>query len=115
MAVRSGWLLPALTVLAGCAALHNAAPPIPAIAAAPLPDSRYTQAPLPRVRGAAAWRPAAVEHVLDLDGQRCAVVDLAVRCTSPAPAAAAPAADAATCAIHPVTTDVDAVDFGSVE
>ena len=115
MAIRSGWLLPALTVLAGCAALHNAAPPIPAIAAAPLPDSRYTQAPLPRVRGAAAWRPAAVEHVLDLDGQRCAVVDLAVRCTSPAPAATSLPADAATRATDPVTTDVDAVDSGSVE
>jgi hypothetical protein len=115
MAVRSGWLLPALTVLAGCAALHNAAPSIPAIAAAPLPDSRYTQAPLPRVRGAAAWRPAAVEHVLNLDGQRCTVVDLAVRCTSPASAGTALAVDAATSATDPVTTDVDAVDSGSVE
>ena len=115
MAVRSGWLLPALTVLAGCAALHNAAPPIPAIAAAPLPDSRYTQAPLPRVRSSAAWRPAAVEHVLNLHGQRCTVVDLAVRCTSPAPVAAALAVDAAISATDPVTTDVDAVDFGSVE
>jgi hypothetical protein len=115
MAVRSGWLLPALTVLAGCAALHNAAPPVPTVAVAPLPDSRYTQAPLPGVRGSAAWRPAAVEHVLNLDGQRCTVVDLAVRCTLPAPAAAALPADAASCAIDPVTTDVDAVDFGSVE
>jgi hypothetical protein len=115
MAVRSGWLLPALTVLAGCAALHNAAPPIPASAAAPLPDSRYTQEPLPRVRGAAAWRPAAVEHVLNLDGQRCTVVDLAVRCTSPAPAAAPLAADAAIGATDPVTTDVDAVDSRSIE
>jgi hypothetical protein len=115
MAVRSGWLLPALTVLAGCAALHNAAPPIPAIAAAPLPDSRYTQAPLPRVRGAAAWRPATVEHVLNLDGQRCTVVDLTVRCTSPVPAAAALAVDAATSATGSVTTDVKPVDSGSVE
>jgi hypothetical protein len=115
MAVRSGWLLPALTVLAGCAALHNAAPPIPAIAAAPLPDSRYTQAPLPRVRGTAAWRPAAVEHVLDLDGQRCSVVDLAVRCSAPAAAAAALAVDAATSASGSVTTDVKPVDSGSVE
>ena len=112
MAVRSGWLLPTVTVLAGCAALHNAAPPIPAIA---LPDSRYTQEPLPRVRGAAAWRPAAVEHVLNLDGQRCTVVDLAVRCTSPAPAAAALAADAATRATDPASTDVKPVDSGSVE
>ena len=115
MAVRSGWLLPALTVLAGCAALHNAAPSIPAIAAAPLPDSRYTQEPLPGVRGSAAWRPAAVEHVLNLDGQRCSVVDLAVRCTSPAPAAAAGAADAATSATDPASTDVEPVDSGSVE
>jgi len=115
MAVRSGWLLPALTVLAGCAALHNAAPLIPAIAAAPLPDSRYTQAPLPRVRGTAAWRPATLEHVLDLDGQHCSVVELAVRCTLPAPTATALAADAATVATDPVTTDVDPVDSGSVE
>jgi hypothetical protein len=114
MAVRSGWLLPALTVLAGCAALRNDAPPIPAIAAAPLPDSRYTQEPLPRVRGAAAWRPAAVEHVLNLDGQRCTVVDLAVRCTSP-PSAAALGVEAAIGAASAETTDVDAVDFGSVE
>lgn len=115
MAVRSGWLLPALTVLAGCATLRNEAPPTPATAAAPLPDSRYTQEPLPRVRGTAAWRPAAVEHVLHLDGQRCTVVDLAVRCPSPAPAAAARAADAATSATASVTTDVNAVDSGSVE
>ncbi len=109
MAVRSGWLLPALAVLAGCAAL-----PIPAIAAAPLPDSRYTQEPLPRVR-AAAWRPAAVEHVLNLDGQRCTVVDLAVRCTSPATAAAALGVEAAIGATSAETTDVHAVDSGSVE
>ena len=115
MAVRSGWLLPTLTVLAGCAALRNEAPPVPAIAAAPSPDGRYTQAPLPRVRGAAAWRPAAVEHVLNLDGQRCAVVDLTVRCTSPPHAAAALGVDAAIGAASAETTDVDAVDFGSVE
>ena len=115
MAVRSGWLLPALTVLAGCAALHNATPPVPTVAVAPLPDSRYTQEPLPRVRGSAAWRPAAVEHVLNLDGQHCAVVDLTVRCTSPACAAAPLAADAATDAASAQTTDVDAVDSGSVE
>ena len=115
MVVRSGWFLPALAALAGCTALHNAALPIPAIAAAPLPDSRYTQEPLPRVRGAAAWRPAAVEHVLNLDGQRCTVVDLAVRCTSPASAGTALAADAATDAASAQTTDVDAVDSGSVE
>lgn len=115
MAVRSGWFLPALAALAGCTALHTAAPPIPASAAAPLPDSRYTQEPLPRVRGSAAWRPAAVEHVLNLDGQRCTVVDLAVRCTSPAPAAAPLAADAATDAASAEATDVDAVDSGSIE
>jgi len=67
------------------------------------------------VRGIAAWRPAAVEHVLNLDGQRCTVLDLAVRCTSPAPAATSLPADAATRATDPVTTDVDAVDSGSVE
>ena len=115
MAVRSGWLLPALTVLTGCSALRNEALPIPASAAAPLPDSRYTQEPLRRVRGAAAWRPAAVEHVLNLDGQHCAVVDLAVRCTSTACAAAALAADAAIGAASAETTDVDALDSGSVE
>jgi hypothetical protein len=114
MAVRSGWLLPALTVLAGCAALHNAAPPVPTVAVAPLPDSRYTQKPLPGVGGAAAWRPAALEHVLDLDGQPC-TVDLAVRCTLPAPAATALAVDAATRATDPVTTAVNPVDSGSVE
>ena len=68
-----------------------------------------------RLAAAAAWRPATIEHVLDLDGQRCTVVDLAVRCTSPAPVAAALAVDAAISATDPVTTDVDAVDFGSVE
>lgn len=115
MAVRSGWLLPTVTVLAGCAALRNAALPIPAIAAAPLPDSRYTQEPLPRVRATAAWRPAAVEHVLNLDGQHCAVVDLTVRCASPPYAAAALGVDAAIGATDPVTTDVDAVDSRSVE
>jgi hypothetical protein len=115
MAVRSGWLLPALTVLAGCAALHNAAPPIAAIAAAPLPDSRYTQEPLPRVRGVAAWRPGAVEHVLDLDGQRCAVADLTVRCPSPASATATFAVDAATGGASAEATDVDAVDSRSIE
>jgi hypothetical protein len=57
----------------------------------------------------------AVEHVLDLDGQRCAVVGLAVRCSAPASAAAAFAADAATSATDPVTTDVDAEDAGSLE
>jgi hypothetical protein len=115
MAVRSGWLLPALAALTGCTALHNAALPIPAITAAPLPDSRYTQEPLPRVRGSAAWRPAAVEHVLNLDGQRCTVVDLAMRCTSPAHAAAALAVDAAIGATEPTSTDVKPVDSGSVE
>ena len=115
MAVRSGWFLPALAALAGCTALRNAALPIPTIAAAPLPDSRYTQEPLPRVRGSAAWRPAAVEHVLNLDGQRCTVVDLAARCTSSATAAAALAVDAAVGAASAETTDVHAVDSGSVE
>jgi hypothetical protein len=67
------------------------------------------------VRGTAAWRPAAVEHVLDLDGQRCSVVDLAVRCSAPAAAAAALAVDAATSASGSVTTDVKPVDSGSVE
>jgi hypothetical protein len=115
MAVRSGWLFLTLAVIAGCAATRTDAPPVPTVAVAPLPDSRYTQEPLPRVRGAAAWRPAALEHVLDLDGQHCSVVDLAVRCTLPAPTATALAADAATVATDPVTTDVDAVDSGSVE
>jgi hypothetical protein len=115
MAVRSGWLLPTVTVLAGCAALRNAALPIPTITAAPLPDSRYTQEPLPRVRGSAAWRPAAVEHVLNLDGQHCAVVDLTVRCVSPPHAAAALAVDATIGAASAQTTDVDAVDSSSIE
>jgi len=83
--------------------------------AAALPASRYTQQWVDHARTAAAWRPAALEHVLDLDGQRCTVVNLAVRCTSSAPAAAALAVDAATSATDPVTTDVDAVDSGSVE
>jgi hypothetical protein len=115
MAIRSAWLFPTLAVLAGCAALHNAAPPVPTVAVAPLPDSRYAHEPLPRERGGAAWRPAALEHVLDLDGQHCSVVDVAVRCTVPAPAAATLAADATTVATESVTTDVDAVDSGSVE
>jgi hypothetical protein len=112
---RPNWLLPALAALGGCALSPAEIPPPPATVAAALPASRYTQQWLDRARGAAAWRPAALEHVLDLDGQRCAVVDLAVRCTSPASAAAALAADAATSTTDPVTTDVDAVDFGSVE
>lgn len=64
---------------------------------------------------AAVWRPATLEHVLDLDGHRCNVVDLAARCTSSASAVAALAADPATSAIDEATTDVDAVEFGSVE
>jgi hypothetical protein len=117
MAVRSGWFLPALAALAGCTALHNEAPSIPAIAAAPLPDSRYTQEPLPRVRGAAAWRPAAVEHVLNLDGQRCTVVDLAVRCAAPAPAggplAEHPADPFAPGVTAPAPSSCDAAAFSS--
>jgi hypothetical protein len=53
--------------------------------------------------------------VRDRDDQRCAVVDLAVRCASPASAAAALAVDAAIDAASAETTDVDAVDFRSVE
>ena len=115
MAIRSTWLFLTLAVIAGCAATRTAAPPVPTVAVAPLPDSRYTQAPLPGVGGAAAWRPAALEHVLDLDGQPCTVVDLGVRCTLPALAATALAADAATRATDPVTTAVNPVDSGSVE
>ena len=48
-------------------------------------------------------------------GQRCSVVDLAVRCRLPAPAATALAVDAATRATDPVTTAVNPVDSGSVE
>jgi hypothetical protein len=40
---------------------------------------------------------------------------LAVRCSTPASTAAAFAADAATVATDPVTTDVDAIDSGPVE
>jgi hypothetical protein len=115
MAIRSVWLFLTLAVMAGCAAMRTDAPPVPTVAVAPLPDSRYTQELLPGGRGGAAWRPAALEHVLDLDGQHCGAVDLAVRCTLPAPTATALAADAATVATDPVTTDVDAVDSGSVE
>jgi hypothetical protein len=115
MAIRSVWLFPTLAVMAGCAAMRTDAPPVPTVAVAPLPDSRYTQEPLPGGRGGAAWRPATVENVLDLDGQPCTVVDLGVRCSAPAPAAAALAADAATVATESVTTDVDAIDSGSVE
>jgi hypothetical protein len=115
MAIRSAWLFLTLAVMAGCAAMRTDAPPVPMVAVAPLPDSRYAHEPLPRERGGAAWRPAALEHVLDLDGQPCTVVDLGVRCTLPALAATALAADAATRATESVTTDVDAVDSGSVE
>jgi hypothetical protein len=115
MAIGSAWLFLTLAAIAGCAAMRTDAPPVPTVAVAPLPDSHYTHEPLPRERGGAAWRPAAIEHVLNLDGQHCTVVDLAVRCTSPAPAATALAADAATVATDPVTTDVDAADSGSVE
>ena len=112
---RPTWFLPALAALGGCALSPAEIPPPPAIVAAALPASRYTQQWLDHARGAGAWRPAALEHVLDLDGQRGTVVNLAVRCTSSAPAAAALAVDAATGATDPVTTDVDAVDSGSVE
>ncbi|MCU0971931.1 MAG: hypothetical protein MUF57_09145 [Gammaproteobacteria bacterium] len=112
---RPNWFVPALAALGGCALSPAEIPPPPAIVAAALPASRYTQQWLDHARAAAAWRPAALEHVLDLDGQRCAVVDLAVRCTLPALAATALAVDAATGATDPVTTDVDAVDSGSVE
>jgi hypothetical protein len=115
MAIRSAWLFLTLAVMAGCAAMRTDAPPAPTVAVAPLPDSRYTHEPLPRERGGAVWRPATLEHVLDLDDQHCSVVDVAVRCTVPAPAATALAADAATVATESVTTDVDAVDSGSVE
>ena len=112
---RPHWFLPALAALGGCALSPAEVPPPPARVAAALPASRYTQQWLDHARDAAAWRPAALEHVLDLDGQRCTAVDLAVRCTLPAPAATPPVADAATRATDPVTTDVDAVDSGSVE
>ena len=112
---RPNWFVPALAALGGCALSPAEIPPPPARVAAALPASRYTQQWLDHARGAGAWRPAALEHVLDLDGQRCTVVNLAVRCTSSAPAAAALAVDAATGATDPVTTDVDAVDSGSVE
>jgi hypothetical protein len=82
---------------------------------AALPAGRYTQQWLDHAHGGAARRPAALEHVLNLDGQRCTVVDLAVRCTWPAAAAAALAADAAIGAASAETTDGNAVDSGSVE
>ena len=112
---RPNWSVPALAALGGCALSPAEIPPPPAIVAAALPASRYTQQWLDHARAAAAWRPAALEHVLDLDGQRCTVGNLAVRCTSSAPAATALAADAATRATDPVTTNVDAVDSASVE
>jgi hypothetical protein len=115
MAIRSAWLFLTLAAMAGCAAMRTDAPPVPTVAVAPLPDSRYTQEPLPGGRGRATWRPTALEHVLDLDGQHCSVVDLAVRCALPAPTATALAADAATRATDPMTTNVDAVDSASVE
>jgi hypothetical protein len=111
---RPHWFLPALAALGGCALSPAEAPPPPASVAAALPASRYTQQWLHGTRGAATWRPAALEHVLDLDGQRCTVVDLAVRCTSPASAAAL-GVEAAIGAASAETTDVDEVDSGSVE
>ena len=112
---RPNWLLPALAALGGCALSPAELPTPPASVAAALPASRYTQQWLHGTRAAATWRPAALEHVLDLDGQPCTVVDLDVRCTWPAAAAAAFAADAAIGAASAETTDVDAVDSGSVE
>jgi hypothetical protein len=78
----------ALCLLGGCAS------PVPTVVAhaPPLPESRYTVAPLAASRGVAAWRPATRAHVLRLDGQRCAYSDLQLRCwpqatgTTPAPA-----------------------------
>jgi hypothetical protein len=112
---RPNSFLPALAALGGCALSPAEIPPPPARVVAALPASRYTQQWLDHARGGATWRPAALEHVLDLDGQRCTVVGLAVCCTAPAPAATALAADAATRATDPVTTNVDAVDSASVE
>jgi hypothetical protein len=112
---RPNWFVPALAALGGCALSPAEIPPPPASVAAALPASRYTQQWLDHARGGAAWRPAAHEHVLDLDGQRCTVVDRTVRCASPAPAATALAADAATRATDPMATNVDAVDSASVE
>ena len=62
----------------------------------------------------AALGSAAFGMVVLRDGQPC-TVDLAVRCTLPAPAATALAVDAATRATDPVTTAVNPVDSGSVE
>lgn len=79
--MRVSVLLPCLLV-AGCA---TPPPPPPPSVSVQVPDSRYCAALIPGRQGGAAWRPAANEHVLALDGQRCVYWDLRLRCRTPPP------------------------------
>jgi hypothetical protein len=45
-----------------------------------MPEPIYTEVWLAPSRGIATLRPAAIEHVMGLDGQRCERVDLRLRC-----------------------------------
>jgi hypothetical protein len=48
-----------------------------------MPEPIYTEVWLAPSRGIAALRPAAIEHVMGLDGQRCEWVDLRLWCRMP--------------------------------
>ena len=52
---------------------------------APPPQSGYAVAYRPAEPGVAAWRAAGDAHVLLLDRQQCAFIDLALRCVGPTP------------------------------
>jgi hypothetical protein len=81
--------LPLLLLLAGCASAPTPpAEPIPH----PVPDPRLAQTKIAGSRGGAAWRPPAIEHVIRLDGQTCAFVDLTLQCEPMARPAAKPEA-----------------------
>ena len=48
-----------------------------------MPEPIYTETWFAPRRGIAALRPAAIEHVMGLDGQRCEWVDLRLWCRLP--------------------------------
>jgi hypothetical protein len=81
--------LPLLLLLAGCA---SAPSPRPEPTPPPVPEPRLAQAKVAASRGGAAWRPSAIEHVIRLDGQTCAFIDLTLQCRPMARLAAKPKA-----------------------
>ena len=79
--------LPLLLLLAGCASAPSPrSEPTPP----PLPEPRLAQATVAASRGGAAWRLSAIEHVMQLDRQTCAFIDLTLQCKPMARPAAKP-------------------------